>query len=90
MATKEKILASIWAEHNTKTDTETVLDTDFVENVIYPAMEKYSKEQAGNISTMGDFYSMFKGGFTIKVIPYPIATIGEGLLLIHPDNMPKK
>jgi len=45
MKTKEKILGDLWEKHNTETDKITVLDSDFVYNVIYEAMEEYATQE---------------------------------------------
>lgn len=45
MKTKEKILGDLWEKHNKETDKTTVLDSDFVYNVIYIAMEEYAKQE---------------------------------------------
>ena len=44
MKTKEKILGDLWEKYIKETGKQTVLDSDFVENVIYEAMEEYTKQ----------------------------------------------
>jgi len=45
METKEKILGDLWEKYNKETGKQTALDSDFVYNVIYEAMEEYATQE---------------------------------------------
>lgn len=91
MELKAEILIKHWNEYNKNIGYGFLLDSDFVNNVLYPAMEEYAKEcnKDQEKDSLSGFYAMFKGGFTIKTFPHPFTAKGEGLLLLHPDDMPK-
>lgn len=88
MNTKEEILNRLWKELNIRSDRGVTVNSDFVNEVIYPAMEEYAKEQE-KVKDEGRFCQMFQGGVVIEVRNFPLLKEGTGLLLINPFKKEK-